>query len=276
MILCVIKCYNEIEYLPLQIAWLEHNGVVPYVLDNCSNDGTWKWLCDNKIQSEQIDTNGQFHLSRIQKRERQIVSRLKPEWAMHLDAEMFWVCDDLICNKISAFNKKIDIFASYAVIEFIKTVEGEPNLADPIAKYFWGWDVPSEARGPFRRCYKPKDGFVFGGDDVSGRNLVKAAAPDAWTRTMADPSIAVNGVLLNYGKTKSIQKRDEAMERRKKAVKNGGYPGALGGFEWLSKKGWKRSINEPRMYNVKDCPEDGKYYKIFAEFAAAFYEKKIR
>ena len=50
-------------------------------------------MCDNKVQSEQIDTNGQFHMGSIQERENQIVSRLK-RLGYHLDAEMFWVCDD--------------------------------------------------------------------------------------------------------------------------------------------------------------------------------------
>ena len=270
MILCVIKCYNEIEYLPLQVAWLEHNGVVPYVLDNCSNDGTWEWLCDNKVQSEQIDTNGQFHMGSIQERENQIVSRLKPDWAIHLDAEMFWVCDDLICNKISAFNKKIDIFAADTNIDFIKTVEGEQDLDNPIEKYFWGWNI--RGRPPLRRAYKPNSKWAFRSDDVL--NIV--APPKSKSRVITGPSsrISINGLLFNYGKTKSSHKRDESIVRREEAMKNGSTPGALKGWKWLSGKGWKRSINEPKMYNVKECPEDGKYYKIFAEFAAAFYKKE--
>ena len=50
-----ISCvYNEMEYLPHQLKYIKSQGLDVYVIDNCSTDGTWEWLQENKTPSHQF------------------------------------------------------------------------------------------------------------------------------------------------------------------------------------------------------------------------------
>ena len=99
MILNIICCYNEIEYLPKVISYYQNAGVDIYVTDNKSTDGSWEWLNDNKIPCEQFDTDGCFHL-KSQQDERLKIARnnLNYDWIIYGDADEYVTCQKSIVD----------------------------------------------------------------------------------------------------------------------------------------------------------------------------------
>ncbi len=83
--------YNEIKYLPHTIDYYKKNGCEIYVIDNMSNDGTWEWLQENRIQSHRVDTGESFDLRILQKEIMKTLPRLNPDWVVYAGADLYFI-----------------------------------------------------------------------------------------------------------------------------------------------------------------------------------------
>lgn len=93
-ILWTFCVYNEIELLPYKIDYMKKNNIDFYIFDNMSKDGTWEYLQDNKIPSEQFDSDGMFDLALNMKLLHNKIHEVKPDWCILSGTDIFYVHKD--------------------------------------------------------------------------------------------------------------------------------------------------------------------------------------
>lgn len=93
MILAIGFVYNERPYLPDQVQYLRGQGIIPYYIDNMSDDGTHEWLLENDVCTHQFDTGGSFHLQKLLDKATDTVHNIKPEWVIYSCPDLFYFFD---------------------------------------------------------------------------------------------------------------------------------------------------------------------------------------
>ena len=77
------------EWLPDKVSYCKDNGLDLYVIDNYSTDGTWEWLIENQVPCHRFDTNGEFHLQKLQDEMIRTCLEMDYRWIVYLDADLF-------------------------------------------------------------------------------------------------------------------------------------------------------------------------------------------
>lgn len=225
-ILSVITCYNEIDYLPLQLEFLEQNGVEYFVLDNYSTDGSWEWLQDNRVPSERVDTKDSFHLDLLQAARLRVLARERPEWAIYGDSDELIFTASTIADVVRAADAEGADLLEIPFLNLFQTDE-QPECFDPVRTYFY-YELPKRWKRTRIHRYHPS--LRYRADEMQY---------DFEPRTKPVP-----GVICNYGGTKSGKRRAETLKRRKRAWKMGFDKNF--GTHYLDQKrqGWSRRKEE--------------------------------
>ena len=199
-VVCILTVWNEIDFLPLKVKYCRLNKLIPYFIDNESDDGTWEWLQRHKIRSHRMSTNGSFSLRALQAEIVTTLHRIKPDWVVYNGCDLFPVTlrplhDELVDLDRRGFNS-----AWIDCIHLYNTGEERPRF-DPFNTFFY--------HGPVQRLkmiHKYNPYIAYHADDVSfpGQRI-------GW----------INGVMINYGQTKTKEERMRTLERRKKAWATG-------------------------------------------------------
>lgn len=90
-ILWVFAVYNELELLPFKLDCINKNNMECYAFDNMSTDGSWEWLSQNGVPSEQFDSKGAYNLAQITDLYDRKIHEVKPDWAITAAPDMFYV-----------------------------------------------------------------------------------------------------------------------------------------------------------------------------------------
>ncbi len=217
MILNILTAYNEINFLPLKKKWCDMNGLELYVIDNYSNDGTWEWLQDNKVMSHRIDTKGAFDLRILQKDINTTIHKIRPSWVIYNGADLFPVTKDKLCDMINKANS-----------------EGYYGIKIPWAMFY----NTGEQRGTFN----PFNTYFYCGFE---RGVAMIAKYNNQLKVSADEITLINkkvknidGLIINYGHTKTEAERDETYARRKLAWSRGMIKGWGVHYEGAKARNW--------------------------------------
>lgn len=179
--------------------WCRRNNLRPYIIDNYSNDFSYEWLKDHKYECHRIDTRGAFDLRALQKEIVKTTNRIKPDWVVYLGIDLFIFADmpiDVLCNKADLMGCNI---IGFPMIDICRTDE-EPG--NPFRTYFYY----RHSRNLIEFVYKWNQQVRLSADMVRIPNR-RGLTPD--------------GVMINYGRTKSPEKRQELLRRRQLAWKRG-------------------------------------------------------
>ena len=217
-------CWNEIEYIPKCVKFYQQHGIHVVVADNKSDDGSWEWLNDNKIDCFQFDTSGMFSVGKQQQlRLDYIKSHPEYDWIIYGDSDeypatqvdlldVFRAADDNNCNVIRM--KSFELHNT-----------GEKR-GEPTQTYFY-YSERYAGFGGIERIHKNVDQIKYLGD------LIKIPG-----KRVANLQL---GNYLNYGNTKTPQQREGVYQRRKLAWEAGVEPRSHGshyaanrsrGFKW--------------------------------------------
>jgi len=193
--LCILTIYNEIKFLPYKLQYCKDNDLDLYVIDNMSNDGSWEWLQDNNIKSHRFDTNGMFYLKALQKEMVKTVHEEKPDWAIYNGCDLFPLVKGSLGKKLEEINKEGYNLATIDYLMFCNTGEERSN---PFTTYFHFHGLRSLM---MIHKYDPKFDYYGDAVKISAQNKI----------------YNLEGVMPNYGCTKTKEERDETYARRKKA-----------------------------------------------------------
>ncbi len=235
-VLVIYFVYNEINYLPDNIAFWQRQGIDVYVIDNYSKDGTWEWLQQNNIPSHRFSTNESFHLDKLQSEAQRVVHDIKPDWVIMGAADLYYITDYPLKQTI-----KYLVQQNYNQIEL----------------YCWMMKCTGEDfKLPFQNHF-------FYGD--RWRRLVMISKYDNEFRFEADRIIIknarpafINGIVVNYGGCKPKAEMEVKLERRKKAWQEGlnnGY-----GYHYREDKAKDWTYRKEYLTDVRNH-EDFKYFQ---------------
>jgi hypothetical protein len=199
-VVCILTVWNEIEYLPLKVEYCRQNKLEPYFIDNMSDDGTWEWLQENNIPSHRIDTDNSFDLRALQDDIVKTLHRLKPDWAIYNGCDLFPVTLNPLHDELEKLDRQGFNLAWIECVNFFNTGEVIDNF-DPFNTYFYYGTV-----NRFKMIHKYNPQMRYLADDVS--------FPGQRTGN-------INGIMINYGNTKTKEERAETLKRRRKAWDNG-------------------------------------------------------
>jgi hypothetical protein len=246
MILNVMTVYNELEFMPFREAWCKKEGVDLYVIDNYSDDGTWEWLCEHEIPSHRFDTGGAFHLDKLQAEIVYTVDQIKPDWVLYSGADLFTFVDWGVSFLVDKCNTMGANIIELPMIDVCR-VDGETG--DPFKCMYY-----RNARDRIGFLYKWEPKAKYTADYVDLMNRRPVTGP---------------GIMMNYGRTKSKDKRVDLLRRRQKAWKQG--LDRTSGRHYLreKQKGYKW---DPRELKRLDNSEYWKYVKEFNKYL----DKEVR
>jgi len=234
--LYITHIWNEIDYLPLKVKWCRENGLGIYILDNYSDDGSWEWMQKNRIACERIDTDGSFHLRILQRATDIAIKKIRPDWVIYLGMDSFAMTDNRLCDEIAQASKK-----GFNIIQMLwanmhNTGESR-NKFNPFNTYFYYATI----RQKIRLIWK------FHPQGRLDADMIMNIKPSK--------ILPLEGIILNYGNTKSAIQRSETFNRRKKAW-NKGLCSAWGvHYSIYSKMNW--------IWDATKLPDirKSKYYK---------------
>jgi hypothetical protein len=227
VILSIMTVYNELRLMPLNLRWCEMNGLDMYVIDNCSNDGTWEWLQNNNIPSHRLDTGGAFSLKMIQPEMLRTLDRIKPDWVVKNDADAFFLHKKPIKDMLPDDHNIIR-----ADFLSIKRTDGSP--------YYYNKHPVG-----VRWIHKYMGGTQYIGDIVK-LPFTKEQGTD--------------GFWVNCGMIKTAEEREETLKRRQLAWKLG--EPKQNGTHYLEghERGWKWE-----KYQLQDIRKT-KYFTEYNKF----------
>lgn len=216
-VLCILAIYNEIDFLPYKVQWAEDNEFDIYVIDNYSTDFSYEWLKDHNIPCHRIDSNNSFDLRILHPDIVKTIDRIKPDWVVRNDADMFVFADGRLKNIIKKADQSNYNVIGFPMIDICNTGE---KWANPFRTFFWY----RHAINSIGWIYKWSPNIKYTADiiQIPGR------------REMFPP-----GVIMNYGRTKTKQERQELLRRRQRAWKNGLNPTSGRHYLREKKKNWK-------------------------------------
>ncbi len=233
-ILNIMTCYNEIEYLPYTVEYYQDLGIDVFVLDNFSTDGSYEWLIQNKIPCERVDTNGAFHLVKLQIARLATMHFHKPDWVIYGDADEFIVIPNLPLKQlVGVADEKGFNLIKCRKLNFYNTGE-KREKKNPKDLFFYYKEAPGLER-EIVRIHKYQSQIEYSFDFVQ----------------VTDPKICiVEGFVLNYGGTKSKEQREDVLLRRQKAWKEGLT--SVAGEHYIEHKNqdwiWKKN----ELYDVRN------------------------
>lgn len=239
-VLCILTIYNEIQFLPYKIQWAKDNGLDIYVIDNYSTDSSYEWLKHHNISCHKIDTQDSFDLRILQKEIVDTVDKIKPDWVIYNGADLFIFANEtikILCEKAEKTGYNM---IGFPMIDMCNTGEKDGN---PFKTYFYY----RHSRDLISFIYKWQSGIKYKADIIS--------IPEKRIMLPA-------GIMINYGRIKSVEQRKELLKRRQKAWDNGFD--RISGRHYLREqaKGWKWDRSE-----LKDIRKSKywKYLKIYNE-----------
>lgn len=199
-VLCILTVWNEINYLPLKLQFCKENKLDLYVIDNMSTDGSWEWLQENNIPSHRIDTNESFALRHLQDDIVRTIHRLKPYWTIYNGCDLFPITDKPLYDSIMELDEKGYNIAAIDCCSFFNTGE-EHKVFDPFNTFFYHGTIRT-----YNMIHKYHSKVSYNADNVSfpGQKIGK-----------------LNGIMINYGNSKTAEERAETLKRRRKAWNNG-------------------------------------------------------
>lgn len=198
-ILCILTVYNEIDFLPYKVQWIKNNGFDIYIIDNYSTDSSYEWLKNHDISCHQIDSNKSFDLRILHPDVIKTTDKIKPDWVVRNDADMFVFADEGLRNVIEKADKKGFNLIEFPMIDLCNMGEKWNN---PFKTFFWY----RHARDSVGFIYKWSPNLKYNADVVQVPNK-KVLRP--------------KGIIMNYGRTKTKQERQELLKRRQRAWHNG-------------------------------------------------------
>jgi len=240
MILCIMTIYNEIDFLPLKMEWCRRNGLDLYVIDNYSDDFSYEWCIEHKVPCHRFDTGGSFHLDKLQNEIIRTTDILKPDWVVYAGADLFIFTDEPIktlCKKAEQSGCNI---MGWPVIDICNTGEEKGN---PFRTYFWY----RKAMDKISFVYKWRTGVKYKADNVIFPNK---------------KSYDVPGIMMNFGRTKSIEQRKTLLKRRQKAWKEGLIYTSGRHYLREQRKGWRFPKSE--LEDIRESP----YWKYLEPYQA--------
>jgi hypothetical protein len=224
-VLNILTVWNEIDLIPYQVEYCRKNGLEIYVIDNMSDDGTWEWLQEHNIPSHRIDTNGSFDLNALQREIETTTHKLSPDWLCYTGCDLFTLIKNPLIDEIKKANQLGYNKLAFKCYHIFNT--GETLLGNIFDTYFMGgafntqyFNNPSKLppvnptpQNNIGLIIKYHPDFSLYGDDVNLPN----------PQTFSPP-----GILINYGYTKSAEKRNQTLARRQKAWSNNETPKGWG------------------------------------------------
>tara|TARA_Y100000588_G_scaffold361921_1_gene423171 strand:+ start:1568 stop:2365 length:798 start_codon:yes stop_codon:yes gene_type:complete len=240
-VLCILTAWNEMEYLPFKVEYCRQNELDLYVIDHMSDDGSWEWLQENDISSHRFDNGGIYDLSSLQGEILRTVHRLKPDWVIYNGCDLFPITLIPLAQYLENLDSQGFSGAQIDFINFFNT--GEQPSNDPFSTYFYYAASAlttklSDTPQSFKRLtmiHKYNPLVVYNGDDVFFPGIKVTE---------------VEGVMVNYGGTKSVSQRNATLQRRQKAWHAGTTPIGHGiHYAYSKEKNWKWSKNE--LYDVR-------------------------
>lgn len=217
---CVLSTWNEADFIRWKINWARNNGVELYVCDNMSDDGTWEILQKEGIRCHQYDTRGIFSEHLMQAEVRQAMDALRPDWMIYNGADLFPIISGGIR---AACNRADSIDANVIRLKFLSaryTGEDRQPGELPFLKYTHCHDD-----GYLDFIFRWHKDIRLNGDSVEFPYEKRVLIPD--------------GLMINYGDTKTKERRLATLMRKQKAWNDLGENPGLGehlraGFE----RGW--------------------------------------
>lgn len=202
--LCILTTYNEVEFLPFKLNFCKHHNLDLYVIDNYSNDGTWQWLQDNNIKSHRFDTNGAFALELLQA---EIINTLKfikdkPDWVIYNGTDLFPISLPNLNDEIASIDSLGYNIASIDCIGMFNT--GEVRQQSPFNTFFHYALNDKKNNKPLQMIHKYHPNIKYFGDHV----YIPGEEPKVKK---------IDGVMINYGQTKTSAEREETLSRRQRA-----------------------------------------------------------
>ncbi|MEY3194259.1 MAG: hypothetical protein RIQ78_356 [Bacteroidota bacterium] len=195
-VLCIMTIYNEIEYLPYKLKFCQENNLDLYIIDNISDDGSWEWLQENKVPSHRFDTDGAFSLGILQEEIVRTIHTIKPDWVIYNGCDLFILTEKNLYDEIMEADKNGFNIIKMDVLNMFNT--GEQHQKNPFETYFYYKLIQPN----IKLIHKYQDSIRYVADAV--------ILPD-------ENILQVEGCMVNYGSTKSKEKRNITLERRKKA-----------------------------------------------------------
>ncbi len=232
--------YNEIDFLPYKVEWCRRNGLDLYVIDNYSTDHSYGWLKSHGIDCHQVDTKESFDLRILQKEIIKTTNIIKPDWVVYNGADLFIFAEKAISHLCMDAEEQRKNIIGFPMIDICRI--GEFKLFENY------WFRP--ARDMIEFVYKWNPLVRYTAD------LVKIQDRNAYWP---------GGIMINYGRTKSIEQRKELLKRRKLAWKRG--LDKTSGRHYLREeaKGYKWNIEE-----LSDIRES-QYWKYLKDYVFNSY-----
>lgn len=179
----VLACgvvYNEIDILPYLLDYYKSQGIDVFIFDNFSDDGTWEYLLEHKIDCGRLPSDGKFSLVQFILKMQMIWHSFKPDWCIYLDADEFPLTFQF--PTLKAFIEARDALGFNVIkqtrVNFRPTGTEDFNKGDPLKiyrYYFINWPTGNwntDCERIFK--YSPKiDALTYAGHKVKfpNRNL---------------------------------------------------------------------------------------------------------
>jgi len=246
---CILTAYNEIEYLPYKKKFCDYHNLELYVIDNYSNDGTWEWLQDNKIPSHRFDTQGMFVLQWLQKEILKTLKEFKdkPDWVIYNGVDLFPIALPNLHDRLVEIDSQGFNIASVPCIGTFNT--GEDRSKNPFETFFY-YSANAGAPRPLQMIYKYQPNVAYVADHIRLLNTPKKVTP-------------LDGIMINYGQTKSFEEREETYLRRKKAWDAGIVNRTYGGHyraghdaQWIWPKESLKDLRKSSLYKYIEHLQD--------------------
>lgn len=192
-VLCIMTIYNEINFLPYKVEWCRRNGLDLYVIDNYSTDYSYGWLKSHNIPCHQINTKDAFDLRILQREIIKTTNIIKPDWVVYNGADLFIFAEKSIAHLCMDAEEQSKNIIGFPMIDAIRI----GDVVSIYNNYYY-----KHSRDNIEFIYKWSPTIRYSADLVKIQDR-KSYRP--------------KGIMINYGRTKSIEKRKELLQRRKLA-----------------------------------------------------------
>lgn len=221
--------------------WCRRNRLEPYLIDNYSDDFSYEWCKDHRIPCHRFSTDGAFDLKALQQEMMRTLKRLKPDWVVYLGIDLFAFCDtpiDELCELADGMGCNL---IGFPMIDICRT-DGE--VGNPLRNCHYY----RHSRDLIELIFKWSPQVRMDGDII---------------RIPSRRGLSPPGVLINYGRTKTPEKRKKLLERRKLAWGRGMNPKHGRHYLREQAKNWTWEKSE-----LKDV-RNSEYWKYLKDYAPA-------
>jgi hypothetical protein len=215
-ILAIGFVYNERPYIPEIVKYYTKQGCEVYIIDNYSNDGTYEYLVENKVNCSRLDTNETFDLVALQKETDRLIHKIKPDWIVYIAGDLFHICGKPIKEAIEEADKNDFTQISSKCYNMLNI--GEKFKIPLYKNYYHG-----EYYMRLQMITKYNENINVVCDSFKDDNPVIYES---------------DYLIVNYGGCKPAQEQEIKLERRKKAWENGLRKGIGRHFLRAQKHNW--------------------------------------